>query len=124
MIKQLIPAIALGLMAATAAQAQTPTPKVVTSTVRLEDGIRASKIIGAPVYNTQNERIGDVSDLYLGKQSQIAMSVIQVGGFLGIGGKLVAVPMDQLQLDQPDKVIMPNGTKDILQAAPSAEYSN
>ncbi len=121
MIKQLIPAIALGLMAATAAQAQTPTPKVVTSTVRLEDGIRASKIIGAPVYNTQNERIGDVSDLYLGKQSQIAMSVIQVGGFLGIGGKLVAVPMDQLQ---PDKVIMPNGTKDILQAAPSAEYSN
>jgi hypothetical protein len=56
------------------------------------------------LYNAQNEHIGDVSDLYLSKQNQIASVVVQVGGFLGIGGKLVSVPMDKLQLDQSDQI--------------------
>ncbi len=126
MIRRLVPVVALGLRAIVAAHAQQPAatdaPKTVVSTVRLENGLRASKLIGAPVYNAQNEHIGDVSDLYLSKQKQVASVVIQVGGFLGIGGKLVSVPMDKLQLDQPDKVVMPDGTKDALKAAPNAEY--
>jgi sporulation protein YlmC with PRC-barrel domain len=126
MIRRLVPAIAVSLVAIVAAHAQpaaNDAPKTVVSTVRLENGLRASKLIGAPVYNAQNERIGDVSDLYLSKQNQIASVVIQVGGFLGIGGKLVSVPMDKLQLDQPDKVVMPDGTEDTLKAAPNAEYA-
>jgi sporulation protein YlmC with PRC-barrel domain len=128
MLKRLVLVSSLGFMTALAAHAQQPAttdaPKTVVSTVRLENGLRASKVIGAPVYNAQNERIGDVSDLYLGKQSQLSLAVIQVGGFLGIGGKLVSVPMDKLQLDQPDKVIMPDGTKDALTKLPNAEYAN
>jgi sporulation protein YlmC with PRC-barrel domain len=127
MIRRLFPCVTLGLMGIAAAQAQQPvaadTPTTVVSTVRLENGLRASKLIGAPVYNAQNEHIGDVSELYLSKQNQIANVVIQVGGFLGIGGKLVSVPMAKLQLDQADKVVMPDGTKDTLKAAPSAEYA-
>ncbi len=127
MIRRLVPAAALGLLAIVTAHAQQPAatdnPKTVVSTVRLENGLRASKLIGAPVYNAQNEHIGDVSDLYLSKQNQIASVVIQVGGFLGIGGKLVSVPMDQLQLDRSDKVVMPAGTKDALKAAPDVEYA-
>jgi sporulation protein YlmC with PRC-barrel domain len=127
MIRRLVPVLALGLGAIAAAHAQQPAttdaPKTVVSTVRLENGLRASKLIGAPVYNAQNEHIGDVSDLYLSKQSQIVSVVIQVGGFLGIGGKLVSVPMDKLQLDRPDKVVMPDGTKDTLKAEPNAEYA-
>jgi len=127
MIRRLIPVVATGLVAIATAYAQQPAatdaPKTVVSTVRLENGLRASKLIGAPVYNAQNEHIGDVSDLYLSKQNQIASVVIQVGGFLGIGGKLVSVPMDKLLLDQSDKVVMPNGTKDALKAAPNAEYA-
>lgn len=126
MIRRLVPAVALGLVIATAHAQQPATnddPKTVVSTVRLENGLRASKLIGAPVYNAQNEHIGDVSDLYLSKQNQVASVVVQVGGFLGIGGKLVSVPMDKLQLDQSDKVVMPDGTKDALKAAPNVEYS-
>jgi sporulation protein YlmC with PRC-barrel domain len=127
MIRRLVPAVALGLVTIATAHAQQPAatdaPKTVVSTVRLENGLRASKLIGAPVYNAQNEHIGDVSDLYLSKQNQIANVVIQVGGFLGIGGKLVSVPMDKLQLDQSDKVVMPDGTKDALRAAPNVEYA-
>jgi sporulation protein YlmC with PRC-barrel domain len=127
MMRQLVPIVALSFGAAVAAYAQQPVtadaPKTVVSTVRLENGLRASKLIGAAVYNAQNEHIGDVSDLYLSKQNQIANVVIQVGGFLGIGGKLVSVPMDKLQLDQPDKVIMPDGSKEALKAAPGVEYA-
>jgi sporulation protein YlmC with PRC-barrel domain len=127
MIRRFIPAVALSLVTISAAYAQPPAttdaPKTVVSTVRLENGLRASKLIGAPVYNAQNEHIGDVSELYLSKQNQIANVVIQVGGFLGIGGKLVSVPMEKLQLDQSDKVVMPDGTKDTLKAAPNAEYA-
>jgi sporulation protein YlmC with PRC-barrel domain len=126
MIRWLFPAVALSFLASTA-HAQQPAPadppKTVVSTVRLENGLRASKLIGAPVYNAQNEHIGDVSDLYLSKQNQIANVVIQVGGFLGIGGKLVSVAMDKLQLDQTDKVVMPDGSKDALKAAPNVEYA-
>jgi sporulation protein YlmC with PRC-barrel domain len=80
-------------------------------------------LVRRSIYNAQNEHIGNVSDLYLSKQNQIASVVVQVGGFLGIGGKLVSVPMDKLQLDQSDKVVMPDGTKDALKAAPNVEYS-
>jgi sporulation protein YlmC with PRC-barrel domain len=99
-------------------------PKIVVSTIRLENGLRASKVIGSPVYNSQNERIGDVSELYLSKQNRVANVVIQVGGFLGLGGKLVSVPMDKLQFDQANKVVMPDGTKEALSAMPGAEYGS
>jgi sporulation protein YlmC with PRC-barrel domain len=128
MIRQVVLVVVLGLAAMVAAHAQqqatTDAPHTVVSTVRLENGLRASKLLGASVYNAQNEHIGDVSDLYLSKQNQIANVIVQVGGFLGIGGKLVSVPMDKLQLDQPNKVIMPEGTKDALMAAPSVEYAS
>jgi sporulation protein YlmC with PRC-barrel domain len=125
MRRWLLPVLAASGFVSIHAHAQTATtdtPKVVASTIRLENGIRASKIIGSPVYNAQNQHIGDVSDLYLSRQNQVAMAVVQVGGFLGIGGKLVAVPMNKLQLDQPEKLIMPDGSKAALQASPAAEY--
>ena len=40
-------------------------PKVAVTSVRLENGYRASKIIRATVYNEQNQQVGEVSDLYL-----------------------------------------------------------
>ena len=42
-------------------------PKTAVAAVRLENGYRASKIIGASVYNEQNQKIGSISDLYLSK---------------------------------------------------------
>ncbi len=52
------------------------------------------------------------------------MAVISVGGFLGIGAKLVSVPIDKLQINDKNKVVMAGATKDQLMQMPSAEYSN
>jgi sporulation protein YlmC with PRC-barrel domain len=57
----------------------------------------ASKIKGLNVYNGQNEKIGDVSDLMLNKEGKIDMAVISVGGFLGIGTHDVAVKWADLK---------------------------
>jgi ribosomal 30S subunit maturation factor RimM len=98
--------------------------KVTVAAVRLDNGYRASKIIGASVYNEQNQQVGDVSDLFLSKQNQVAIVVVSVGGFLGMGSKLVSVPIDKLQIDDKNKVVMAGATKDELNQMPSVQYSN
>jgi sporulation protein YlmC with PRC-barrel domain len=57
----------------------------------------ASKIKGLNVYNGQNEKIGDISDLMLNKEGKIDDVVISVGGFLGIGTHDVAVKFSDLK---------------------------
>jgi len=63
---------------------------------------RASKLDGLDVYNTNNEKIGDISELILDRSGKIQAVVIGVGGFLGMGEHKVAVPFEQVQwVDQP-----------------------
>jgi sporulation protein YlmC with PRC-barrel domain len=57
----------------------------------------ASKIKCLNVYNQQNEKIGDISDLMLSKDGKIDDVVISVGGFLGIGTHDVAVKFSDLK---------------------------
>jgi sporulation protein YlmC with PRC-barrel domain len=57
----------------------------------------ASKIKGLNVYNQNNEKIGDISDLMLNKEGKIEDVVISVGGFLGIGSHDVAVKLSELK---------------------------
>ena len=67
----------------------------VTSTAPSEiiqpDQIRASKMIGSTVYDVQNRKIGKVEDLVLNKDGTVSAVVVDVGAFLGMGGKNVAV---------------------------------
>ena len=58
---------------------------------------RASKMVGLSVYNDSNESIGSINDLLTDKNGNIKAVVIGVGGFLGIGEHLVAVPLDKVK---------------------------
>ena len=53
---------------------------------------KASKFVGIDVYGSENEKIGDISEILLDAQGNAKAVVIGVGGFLGIGQKNVAVP--------------------------------
>ena len=55
------------------------------------DQLRAHKMIGAAVYDRNNQKIGSVQDLVLNKDGTVADVVVSVGRFLGMGGKDVAV---------------------------------
>ena len=58
---------------------------------------RASKLIGANVYNDANEKIGDINDVILDKSGKVENVVLGVGGFLGMGEHYVAVAYDKLR---------------------------
>jgi sporulation protein YlmC with PRC-barrel domain len=84
------------------------------------DAIRASRVIGTPVYNSAGEHIGTIEDVMLEKMSNdIMFAVIGFGGFLGIGEKYHAVPWSVLDYD-PDRggYVVPFSTEQ-LKAAPA-----
>src|SRR5258706_7142796 len=58
---------------------------------------RASKLVGLSVYNDNNESIGAINDLLTEKDGKVKAVVIGVGGFLGIGEHLVAIPFEKVK---------------------------
>ena len=49
-------------------------------------------------YNTKAEAIGTIDDVVLGADGKAATAVISIGGFLGLGRKIVAVPYAALKV--------------------------
>ena len=58
---------------------------------------RASKMVGLSVYNDKNESIGSINDMLTDKDGKIKAVVIGVGGFLGVGEHLVAIPFEKVK---------------------------
>ena len=86
-------AVALALAAAApvvCAQTATTHDALVAHSIQTDE-IRASKMIGSAVYDVQNRKIGSVDDVILNKDGKVDAVVIDVGSFLGMGGKDVAV---------------------------------
>jgi len=95
---------------------------VVVDVVAVADGYRASKLRGAPVVNSKNEKIGELDDLIVGKD-RVLFGIIQVGGFLGLGSHLIAVPYDSLQISEAGRrVVLPGATKEHVKDLPEFKY--
>ena len=91
-------------------------------------GMRASKIVGSSVYNDHNEKVGSIDDLVIGSDKTLN-AVVSVGGFLGMGSKMVEVPFDKLQFgnekgNSDNRVVMPGVTKESLNSMPDYHYTN
>ncbi|PJE29027.1 PRC-barrel domain-containing protein [Pseudooceanicola antarcticus] len=67
-------------------------------TLQDQDTILAEDLLGAPVYNNEDEKVGDINDLIIALSGNVEGVVIGVGGFLGLGEKDVAIEMAQLQV--------------------------
>ena len=66
------------------------------------EALTAEALEGAEVYSINDEDIGEVSTLVLDESGQITQAVIDVGGFLGIGEKAVALTMDEVRIVRSD----------------------
>ncbi|MBL6454944.1 PRC-barrel domain-containing protein [Belnapia sp. T6] len=90
----------------------------------LHNGRRASKVIGSAVYNENNESIGEVDDILIPPGGTSPVAVISVGGFLGIGAKLVAVPYDRLNMaaNSNGRWTLTGATKESLGSLPTFTY--
>jgi hypothetical protein len=97
---------------------------------------RLSKVIGTAIYNGQNEQIGTVTDLIMDRYARVTTAIVSVGGYLGTGERLVAIPLETLRFRTdptttgsavaekrwfPDRAVL-NVTKDTLSAMPAFKY--
>lgn len=89
---------------------------------QLAAGYRASKVIGSSVINDNNETIGKIDDLLVSPDGKQPFAVLSIGGFLGMGSHLVAVPYDSLKLVDK-KLVLAGGTKEGLKRLPEFKYA-
>jgi len=90
---------------------------------KLAAGYRASKVIGSSVVNEENEVIGKIDDLLVILDGKEPYAVLSIGGFLGMGTHLVAVPYETLK-SADDKIMLPGGTKNSLRMLPEFKYAS
>jgi sporulation protein YlmC with PRC-barrel domain len=97
----LLASVAFAQTPTTTTDRATPAP-VAASDSSHQGQWRASKLVGLSVYNESNESLGSINDLLTDASGNIQAVVIGVGGFLGVGEHLVAVPYDKIKFsDQP-----------------------
>ena len=92
------------------------------------DQMLATKVKGTDVIGTNNEKIGDVSDILFDKDGKVLAYIVGVGGFLGIGQKDVALMPTAFQVmpptDKDNMKLQLSMTKDELKAAPDFKAYN
>ena len=68
-------------------------------------GWSARNIIGKTVYNENNQRVGKIEDLIVAPDSAISFAIVGAGGFAGMGRHDVAIPVQQIQLQDDGKFV-------------------
>jgi sporulation protein YlmC with PRC-barrel domain len=82
---------------------------------------RASKLTGMNVRNMQGEELGTINDFVIDVQTgKVQYAAMSVGGLLGVGDKLFAVPFAQLKFDhgQDEMFFVLDMSKEKIAAAP------
>lgn len=105
--------------------------------------ISAAELIGKRIYTAETRvdataatndadpewnDIGEISDVLIGQDGALKAILVDVGGFLGVGEKTVAVAMDQLKLvadgdDAGDYFVVFTASREQLDNAPAYEVS-
>jgi sporulation protein YlmC with PRC-barrel domain len=81
--------------------------------------LSASKLIGNKVINREGEQLGNIKDLMIDlDDAQIAYAVLSFGGFLGLGDKLFAIPLEALIFRGKDHTVILDVDKEVLKNAP------
>jgi sporulation protein YlmC with PRC-barrel domain len=105
---------------AAAERAETKPPLV----IRLGYLERASKVIGLPVQNRQDEKLGKVDDLIVDLAAgRIVAVVVSSGGFLGIGDHLSAAPPQAFSYRPDRDSLLLDVSKETLARAPHFKSS-
>jgi sporulation protein YlmC with PRC-barrel domain len=89
--------------------------------IKVEKAIRASTIKGMKVYNNAGDRVGTLDELVIDiEKGQVVYAALSVGGLLGVGDKMFAIPWREFtyEVDEKDKFFRLNVNKEALQAAP------
>lgn len=104
----------------TAEEATPPAEMKFIEVQEAEQFLADDEVIGKNVVNPNDEELGTIADLVMDQEQKLVGVVLSVGGFLGIGEKWVAVPVEQIDFpgdDQPARLQVAV-TKEQLENAP------
>jgi sporulation protein YlmC with PRC-barrel domain len=79
------------------------------------------QVLGKEVVNDKNEKLGTVEDLIVNPEKSLSYAIVGVGGYLGGGKRDVAIPTNQLKIEN-DKLVLAGASKDVVRAMPEFRY--
>jgi sporulation protein YlmC with PRC-barrel domain len=100
--------------------AQRPVVLAVVDVRVVATGWRISSLLGRKVTTPEGETVGRIDDFIIG-DDRILMTIISVGGFLGIGDRKVAIPYASLNMS-PDRIVLPGGNREAINRLPEFHY--
>lgn len=81
--------------------------------------LSATSLTGTNVRNAAGDDLGKVEDLMIDTTTgEVSYAVVSFGGFLGIGDKLFAVPLQAMQVDTDHENLILNESRERLENAP------
>jgi sporulation protein YlmC with PRC-barrel domain len=82
-------------------------------------GSAPNEYVNKDIYNRAGEQLGTIKDVLVGPDGKMSAAIINIGRYLGIGDKEIAVPFSaiQQQRDGSPRIVI-DATKDGLQTAP------
>jgi sporulation protein YlmC with PRC-barrel domain len=89
--------------------------------------LRSEDLVGTTVYGANDQNIGEIGDVVMSQDGKVDAIIIDVGGFLGVGEKEVAVGMDKLSFmtdKDGNKYLYTNFTKEQLDAQAAYDASS
>ena len=87
--------------------------------------LSAGTLIGDKVKNSQGEELGTLKEIMLDvERGQVAYGVLESGGFLGMGGKLFAIPFEAFKVDEQNHKLVLNVDKETLKKAEGFDKNN
>ncbi len=97
---------------------------VAVDVMEVGEGYRMSKLTGRNVQNDKEEKIGTVDDFIVTKDRKL-FAILQVGGFLGLGGHLIAISYEALDIS-PDgqKITLAGASKEAVKSLPEFKFKN
>ncbi len=131
-MKLVLLATAFTLLASTATFAAEPGPTSAMSpsstndlmTKMPGDAVTVTNWYKQNVYDSSNNKIGEIVDVLVNKSGQVTTVIVSVGGFLGMDTKDVAAPFQAIHATMKDNKwwLVMNTTKDALKTAPGYKY--
>lgn len=89
----------------------------------IDVGVRPEALIGRNVIDAHGRAVGEIETVVLGQNQQPVEAIVSIGGFLGIGEKNVAIPLDKLRLGHDNMVLMVETSADQLKQMPAVDWS-
>lgn len=112
----------LGLMAFILAAAFCFSAANAAAQQEITAGMLGDNILDMEVRTQKGEEVGEIEDVIFSKNGRIEKFILDIGEFLGMGGKRVSISRKELKYDRQGEFAVYQGTENDLEAMPEIEY--